>query len=293
MINVLRAEWQKMVGNRWTTGFLIWIFPVGALGMVGLMSLFALLTPSFRDNVSPLLWTDAFMVPWSFVNNLFGRVFLLGFTAVTFAGEYQWGTWKNIVPRQRRGLLIIAKFINLGVLILVAFGLMSLIFGFGYGILSRIADITYGPEVTGEIVREFFDDYAVQTTLAFVSVIIASIYAAFSALLMQSILGGIMVGMGVSVVEPLIFLINSWFARVFDSVFFLHLGRISPYYNIENVNSWVHSDQAVNWLEPAFQIFNEAAPVDSMGFSVLVLATWLVLGVGLVLYLFQRQDITT
>ncbi len=295
MVNVLRAEWLKMIGNKWTTGFLIWIFPVGAFGFVGIMSLLALLIPSFRNNVfmeSPL-WTSAFLGPWGFANNLFGRTFLLAFTAVTFAGEYQWGTWKNIVPRQRRGLLIMAKFINLGVLILIAFGLMSLILGFGQGLLTLIVDVPYGPEVTGQIVREFLSDYALQATLTFVSVIIASIYAALSAILMQSILGGIMVGVGISIVEPLIFGMTLLLARLFNNARFLHLGRISPFYNIENVNSWVRQDQAINWLDSSFQLFNETTPVDSMGFSVLVLATWLLVGVGLVLFLFQRQDITT
>ncbi|MCP5096962.1 MAG: ABC transporter permease subunit [Chloroflexi bacterium] len=293
MVNVIRAEWLKMVGNRWTTGFLIWIFPVGALGLVGGMSLMALLSPNVRDNITPLLWTNNFMVPWNFANNLFGRTFLLGFTAVTFAGEYQWGTWKNIVPRQQRSRLIVAKFINLVVLILIAFGLMSLIFGFGYGILSRIADVSYGPEVTSKVVREFLSNYALQATLTFISVIIASIYAALSALLMQSILGGVMVGIGVSVAEPLIIPGGMALARMFDRALFLHLGRFSPYYNIANVNSWVHNDQALNWLETSFQQFNQAAPVDSVSFSVLVLATWLLVGIGLVLILFQRQDITT
>ncbi len=289
MVSVLHAEWQKMVGNRWTTGFLIWIFPIGALGVVVLMSVFALLIPSFRDNVSvQSLWTESFLAPWSFANNLFGRIFLLGFTAVTFAGEYQWGTWKNIVPRQRRGLLIMAKFINVAVLILIAFGLMSLILGFGSGILALIADVSYGPEVTGEVMGEFLGDYALQATLAFVSVIIVSIYAALSAILMRSILGGLLVGIGISIVEPLILGANLWLARLFDSEFFLHLGRFSPFYNIENVNSWVRSDQAVSWLNP---FFDGNAPVDSMGFSLLVLAAWVGVGIGLVLYLFQRQDI--
>ncbi|KAA3664517.1 MAG: hypothetical protein DWQ04_05260 [Chloroflexi bacterium] len=293
MVNILHAEWQKMVGNRWITGFLIWIFPVGALGLVAGLSLSALFSPSFRNNISSELWTENFMVSWHFANDLFGRSFLLGFTAVTFAGEYQWGTWKNIVPRQRRGLLIIAKFINLCVLILVAFGLMSVIFGFGYGILSRIADVPYGPEVTNEVVREFLSDYALQAILTFISVMIASIYAALSALLMQSILGGVMVGIGVSVAEPLIIPSGLAFAHMFDKATFLHMGRFSPYYNIANVNSWVRSDQAITWLASSFQEFNQTAPVDSMRFSVLVLAIWLVVGIGLVLYLFQRQDITT
>jgi len=295
MINVFRAEWQKMVGNRWTTGFLIWVFPVGALGFVVIMSLLALLIPSFRNNLflDPPTWTDAFLGPWGFVNNLFGRSFLLGFTAVTFAGEYQWGTWKNIVPRQRRSLLIMAKFVNLGLLILIAFSLMSLIIGLGQGILSRIVDVTYGPEVTGDVVRKFLGDYALQATLAFISVIITSVFAALAALLMRSILGGIMVGVGISLVDPLIFGMNLGLARLFDSVIFLHLGRISPFYNIDNVNSWARNDHAVTWLEPSFQLFNIAAPVDGIGFSVLVLASWLLLGIGLVLILFQRQDITS
>lgn len=295
MGNVLRAEFLKMVGNRWVTGLLIWVFPMGALGFVGLMALLALLIPSFRANVffEPPLWTNAFLGPWGFANNLFGRIFLLGFTAVTFAGEYEWGTWKNIVPRQRRGQLIMAKFINLGVLILIAFGLMSLILGLGQGLLARIVDVPYGPEVTGEVLQEFLGDYALQATLAFSSVLIASIYAALSAMMMQSILGGILVGIGISIVEPLVFGMNLGLARLFDSVWFVHLGRISPFYNIENVNAWVRRGQAIDWLKPSFRLFDQPAPVDSMRFSVLVLAVWLALGIGLVLVLFQRQDITT
>ncbi len=292
MISVLRAEWQKMVGNRWTTGFLIWIFPVGSLALVAGLTLLALLSPRFRTNFTPLLWTDNFMVPWTFANNLFGRTFLLGFTAVTFAGEYQWSTWKNIVPRQRRSLLILAKFINLTVLILLAFGLMSLIFGFGYGLLTRIAGHTYGPDVTGEVLREFLSDYALLAVLTFISVIIASIYAALSAMLMRSILGGIMVGVGISIVEPLVIPLTMSMALMFNSSFFLHLGRFSPYYSIENVKSWLQLDQGLSWLEVPFQRFDTAVPIDSMSFSVAVLTGWLVVGIGLVLYLFQRQDIT-
>ncbi|MCP4422929.1 MAG: hypothetical protein GY803_00410 [Chloroflexi bacterium] len=293
MVNALRAEWLKITGNKWTTGFLIWIFPVGALGLVGFMSLFALLSPSFRGNVHPMLWTTTFATPWAFANNLFGRTFLLGFTAVTFAGEYQWGTWKNIVPRQRRSLLIAAKFINLSLLILVAFGLMSVIFGFGYGILSRIANVAYGPEPTDVVVREFLNDYALQAVLTFISVIIASIYAALAALLMKSILGGVMVGIGISVAEPLLTPAGLSLAQMFNNDIFEHLGRLSPYLNIANVNSWAQNNQGVAWLEPTVQLFNKTVSVNSLGFSVSVLAAWVVLGLGLVLYLFQRQDITT
>jgi len=194
---------------------------------------------------------------------------------------------------RRRQQVQAVRSINLSILILIAFGLMSIIFGLGYGILSRIADIPYGPEVTDDVVRKFLNDYTLQATLTFISVMIASIYAALSALLMQSILGGVMVGIGVSVAEPLIIPSGLSFAHMFDKALFLHMGRFSPYYNIANVNSWVRNDQAVNWLVSSFQEFNKTAPVDSIDFSVWVLVVWLVLGMGLVLVLFQRQDITT
>ncbi|MCP4357870.1 MAG: ABC transporter permease [Chloroflexi bacterium] len=293
MGNVLRAEWQKMTGNRWTIGLLIWVFPIGAFSLIASLSLMALLSTTARDNLYLQLWTEAFMMPWSFINNMFGQMFLLGFTAVTFAGEYQWGTWKNILPRQRRSQLIIAKFINIGVLILITFTLTSLIFGFGYGILSYIAGEPYGPEVTSQIVREFLGDYALEATLAFVSITITSVYAALAAILMRSILGGVMVGIGISLVDPLLFTMSLWLSRVLGSAFFLHLARISPFYNIENIKSWVRNDQAVNWMETSFEMFHEKAPVDSMGFSMLALASLVLLGIGLVLFLFQRQDITT
>ncbi|NHZ72795.1 MAG: hypothetical protein GWP17_06900 [Aquificales bacterium] len=293
MINILRAEWQKMTGNRWTIGLLLWVFPVGALALVAGMSLMALLNSATRENLYLMPWADAFLLSWSFVNNPFGLMFLLGFTAVTFAGEYQWGAWKNIVPRQQRSLLIMAKFINLAALILITFTLTSLIFGFGFGILARIADAPYWPDVSGEIVREFLGDYTLEVALAFISVMITAVYAALAAIVMRSILGGTMVGIGFSLIDPLVFGMIWWWAGLFDTVSLLHLGRISLFYNIGNVKSWIHDDQAVASLEPAFQMFNEAAPVDSMGFSLLILAIWLVGGIGLVLYLFQRQDITT
>lgn len=293
MVNLLHAEWQKMVGNRWTIGLLLWVFPVGALAFVVLMSLMALLNPATRENMVLVTWNEAFLLPWRFVNNPFGLMLLLGFTSVTFAGEYQWGTWKNIIPRQQRSRLIMAKFINLAALILITFTVTSIIFGIGFGVLARIADLPYLSGATSETTGEFFSVYAQEVSLAFISILIASVYAALAAIVMQSILGGTMVGIGISLIDPLIFGMIYWWATLFDMMFILHLGRIGLFYNIENVKSWMQDDQAVSLLEPAYQTFGEVAPVDSIGFSMLMLGVWLVAGIGLVLYLFQRQDITT
>ena len=69
-----------------------------------------------------------------------------------------------------------------------------------------------------------------------------------------------MVGVGISIVEPLVFPLTFSLAHMFDTVFFIHLGRFSPFYNIANVNSWVHSDEAIRWLDSPFQQFNTIPP---------------------------------
>jgi hypothetical protein len=44
--SLFRAEWIKIAGNRWVTSALIWIFPVGALAFVAVMSLILALGPA-------------------------------------------------------------------------------------------------------------------------------------------------------------------------------------------------------------------------------------------------------
>lgn len=293
MVNLLHAEWHKMVGNRWTIGLLLWVFPVGALAFVLGMSLMAFLNPVTRENMSLATWQEAFLLPWSFVNNPFGALLLLAFTSVTFAGEYQWGTWKNILPRQQRSRIIMAKFINLAALIFFTFMLTSLIFGVGFGLLATISGNSYAPGLTNEIAQNFLVQYTQETSLAFTSIIIASIYAALAAIVMRSILGGTLVGIGLALVDPLFFGMIGWWAQLFGTMALLHVGRISLFYNIGNIKSWIRTEQASTQLESAFQLFSETVPADSLGFSVLMLAIWLVGGIGLVLFLFQRQDITS
>src|SRR5512145_2997375 len=136
--DLFRAEWIKIAGNRWVTSALIWIFPVGALAFVAVMSLILALGPGMRDEdgtvqlgLDKAEWTERALEVWMIPNSLFGRLMILGFTAVVFAGEYQWQTWKNVVPRTRRVLLVLAKFLGVSVSALVAFALMSAIFAAG------------------------------------------------------------------------------------------------------------------------------------------------------------------
>jgi hypothetical protein len=90
LAKLFRAEVYKIIGNRWTTGFLVWIFPVGALGFLIVFNLILLISSGLRDAVvddGPQQWTSAMIGVWSFANNPLGRLFFLGFAAVLLAAS--------------------------------------------------------------------------------------------------------------------------------------------------------------------------------------------------------------
>lgn len=292
MWNLYRAELQKAVGNRWVIGFLLWIFPVGALGVILFVALLALVMDTQNMFVDPPLWTDTVISVWNLPTNTLVQMLLLGLTAVTFAGEYQWGTWKNIIPRHRRPALIGVKFLTLGTLVVFAFVLMSIIVGLGVGVLTRIAGVPYGPAVSTAVLRAFAGDYALQASLAFMAVLITAVYAAFAAMLMRSMVGGIIVGLGFVIVEPISAFLLMPLATLLEQDWLLHLVRFTPTYNVNNISAWVRTDAPTTLSQFFFEVRGLTPPVDSVAFSLAVLLAWLVVGIGLILLLFQRQDIT-
>lgn len=293
MLNLYRAELLKIIGNRWVTGLTLWIFPVGALGVVLLLAFLAGVMDDFAVQffLEPPRWTKTMIDVWRFPTNILGQMFLIGLTAVAFAGEYQWGTWKNIVPRHRRAALILVKFLALGTLVLVTFVLMSLILGLGYGLIAKISGVSYGPAVTKTVLADFAQDYGFQAFVTFLTVLITAVYAAFAAMLTRSILGGVLVGLGIVVVEPILSFLLAPLAFNFNWPFLLTLIRFTPTYNIGNVISWVSQDAPNATIAFYYEAQGLAPPADSLGFSLLVLTVWVVVGIGLILWLFQRQDI--
>lgn len=296
MRDLFRAEWLKIAGNRWVAGCMVWIFPLGALAFLLVAGVILLLSSTARQGFrqdEAALWTEQAIGVWSFPNNPLGRLILLGFTAVVFAGEYQWGTWKNIVPRNRRFSLVLVKFVALGVFVVLAFALMSVLWAAGWGVLTRIAGASYGPRITADVVRDFAGDYALAASLAFTSTIIAAGYAALAGMLTRSILGGVIVGFAVTFAENLsivVLLLIGWLLDIPKAVLAY---RFTPGYNLLNVASWI-SEKAPSVVRP-YESGTHAEIVlsDSLEFSVLVLAAWVV---GLILLtgmLFRRQDITS
>lgn len=294
MINLFRAEWVKIAGNRWVAGCLVWIFPVGALAFMIVVGVIMALSSTAREQFfdAPTQWTEQAVAVWNIPNNPLGRLVLLGFTAVVFAGEYQWQTWKNVVPRNRRSLLIVIKFLALGAFIVTAFVLMSILWTVGTGVLSRIAGMPYGPTLTGDVLADFAGDYALAVALAFTSTIIAAGYAALAGMLTRSILGGVLVGFAITFVENLLAPVLALIGLLLDIPRIVHLYRLTPGYNLLNVSSWINSDEAIEWT---IQVSDKAryTMTDSLAFSIFVLAAWVVGLVGLTIFLFRRQDIAS
>lgn len=295
MLNLYRAEVLKIVGNRWIVGFLLWIFPMGALGLVVLISLLAL----FFDDFGPTFfgpspqWTDLMINVWNFPTNILGQMFLIGLTAVTFAGEYQWGTWKNIIPRQHRMALIGVKFVALGTLVVLAFVMMSLIMGIGFGIAAILSGLPYGPALSMAVLRDFGGDYALQAFLAFITVLITAVYAALAAMFMRSILGGVLVGLGFVTIEPITAFVLMPVSLMMEWPWLLQIVRFTPSHNVSNIVSWVQHDGPDNVAATFYEMHGLIPPADTIGFSLTILAIWIMVGIGLILWLFERQDIAS
>ncbi|MDL1886034.1 transketolase family protein [Anaerolineae bacterium CFX8] len=123
--------------------------------------------------------------------------------------------------------------------------------------------------------------------------IIAAGYAALAGMLTRSILGGVIVGFAVTFAENLsivVLLLIGWLLDIPKAVLAY---RFTPGYNLLNVASWI-SEKAPSVVRP-YESGTHAEIVlsDSLEFSVLVLAAWVV---GLILLtglLFRRQDITS
>ena len=286
---LFRAEWRKIIGNRWATGCMIWIFPALAILVTILALLAAAFSSSFREGLSlaPALWTDMAISPWFIPNNPLGRGLLLGFTAVLFAGEYQWNTWKSIVPRSQRVPLILVKFFTVALFVVFAFTLMSILLTLGWGLVSLAAGAPYGPSFGSDVLADFAKDYGLQMLYAFVSTIIAAGIAALAAMLTRSILGSVITGIVITIGETMLALPLAILAWMLDMDSIMHIYRFLPSYNLLNLFVWLNGETPGGFEMPSGEMV-----FDSQLFNEAVLVCWVIGLIALTAYLFQRQDIT-
>ncbi len=294
MPDLFRAEWLKIAGNRWAAGLLIWIFPIGA-GIISLLAVgLVYVSDGFRLTIQadPGQWTDQVLTAIRLPSNILGRMLVITFAVVIFAGEYQWRTWKNIVSRRRRAELVLAKFATFAVFVLTAFILMAVIWGLGRGLVVSAAGGHYGPDLAIPVLTDFAREFGLELVLVFTAVLIAAGQAALIAMVFRSILGGILTALAFTLAEPLLFGALLLASLTLKRPYLVRLYRAVPYYHIENVSSWVRLGlpgdvfAGFSGLDPALRF------TDSLGASIAALLGWAVGLVVLITWLFRRQDIT-
>jgi ABC-type transport system involved in multi-copper enzyme maturation permease subunit len=296
MLSLYRAEWRKVFANFKLTSFLVWIIPVGYFAFESVMIILSLFSGTMQAGVEYFGsgdWTADSLTAWNmlifFPTNLFGRMLPLAFMAVVFAGEYQWRTLKNIVPRTQRWKIILAKMAALVSLVMLSILLTALIASVGPVTGHRIHDLPYGPTLSAQVLGDFLLETARTAVIALLSLLIIVGYAAIAAILTRSILGGLLVSFGFAVLDAISLGLLLWLRGIFDKPDLINLYQFTPTYNLSNLHSWLCHGEA--------QLFITAgsAPLTaepSFWISSLVLGIWIVGLIGLSIWLFQRQEIT-
>ncbi|MEJ2013012.1 MAG: hypothetical protein P8X64_12420 [Anaerolineales bacterium] len=296
MLDLYRAEWRKALANYRTTSFLVWIIPVGVFAFYLVLIILSMFEQTFEAGVVYFGtgdWTADSLNSWNmiieFPSNVFTRLLPLAFIAVVIAGEYGWRTWKNTTPRAERWKLLLAKLAALVSLVMFALVLTALISAVAPAAGHRIHGLEYGPGFSAAILGPFLLDTARTALITLLALVILAGYAAISSLVTRSILGGLLAGFGISMLDslalPLLGLIGSLIHRP-------ELVRLYPYapsYNLSNLQSWLLHGHAVE----TFTI-GVSMPTSGWDFwgSALILALWICALTGLAVLIFQHQDLT-
>ncbi len=290
MINLIRAEFQKIIENRMLTSFTLWVWPVGNLAFFLAIILSSMVTPRETPIFPVSPWDKTMLSAWltltNFPFNVTMRLFVVAFMAIFIAGEYEWQTWKNIVPHRRRALIMAAKFFVLSGMMVLSIAITSLIMGVGMGVYASVSGQECGPVITGQVLGDFLLVYLFEAVVACGTVLLMAGFCALASLLTRTIVGGLLLGLGLSIIESVSGFLLSFVAFVFDKPWISNLFAYMPTYNIDNIRSWYHFGSA--W-HPAYIPGFGSEP--TLVASIILLALWIIGLMALSIIVFQHQDL--
>lgn len=295
MRSALGAEWRKLLGHTKAFSFLVLIFPVGALVITLAIDILpGLLIPDVREfnAARARTWTDDLVMVWTLLAGFPGGTFLqmpfIAFIAVAFAGEYQWGTWKNILPGQSRTVLVLAKFIVLITLILLALLATSLILTGGNWLSSILFHSSYGPPLAEVDFATYLPEYFAQILVTFASLVISAATAALIAMYSRSVMASVLLTVGVGILEFASVLLLLLVGNILGRPNLVNIFVATPSYNLENIRSWILEGVGSNvGGMPGF------TAVQPLPVSILIVVGWLVGLLVATAVLFNRQDINS
>lgn len=293
MSELLRSEWMKATRNTVLISFLVWVLPIGIVASFAIFTITGLFSETMRTAIEAFSsgsWTSDVLMIWStvttFPTNVLPRMIPLAFIAVGFAGEYQWGTWKNIIPRTRRISLILSKFIVLVSIIVITLLISSVLLGLVETIAHSVGELPYGPLWSAEVLKDFVPDYAEAFLIGLIAVAILGGYGAFAGIITRSILGALLLSFFFSVLDAMSFGGLLFLGSILGKPNLINLYLFTPSYNIDNLRSWFDSGSAF-LPGPGFT----ASP--GIWISLAILLAWIFVLVGSSILLFKKQDITS
>ncbi len=291
MIELFRAEWMKINGNRFMASFTVWLFPVGVTTFLLLALIPAFASEQFRAQVNnaPPTWSMQTLLPWTVINSIITRMILVAFAADIFAGEYQRSMWKNLLPRRRRTTYILIKFFTMSFMLLIAFLATCLLAGVISGLVVKVTGAPYNLTAPNETLGDFANSFALQAFVAITSGLISACFASLGAILTRSILGAVGFGAACTLGEQAILLVLIMLGGILNTPGIVRLYQYTPGYNLSNISSWATSGTAFTLMGSVSQYLDPMPAATSF----IILAIWVVGLIGLTVWLFRRQDIMT
>ncbi|MDX1436208.1 MAG: hypothetical protein R3335_05325 [Anaerolineales bacterium] len=292
MLNLMRAEWDKQFKNYKLTAFLVWIFPIGTFATLALGLIVSLVLGEQVQGLAfgPGDWRNDLLGAWGIITafpvNIMARLLPLAFMAVVFAGEYEWGTWKNLVPRSRRPSLVLVKLVIATLMVMISLTIMSALLGLGSWGTHMISGEPLGPGLSKQVLMEFLGEYGREVSLALASLLILGGVAAIGAFLTRSILGALLVSFGFSLLDLIGLGLLGLLAFMFKAPDLINLLSITPNYSLDNIRSWLIMGEASRGFHPSFTV------EPGLAFSVVCLLAWLIGVVGVAVWIFKKQDIS-
>ena len=212
----------------------------------------------------------------------FGRYLVAAFTAVAFAGEYGWNTWKLVVPHRARWALMAAKYATVVGLIYIALALTGVL----TVVLGYLGSMVTGDRVPeGITMQALLQAHGRGALLMLAPVLLTVAYTSLASVLTRSTIAALIIAVVIGTAEEVFTKFAPLLAlQARDLVLFLY--HVLPGHHLMNLGAWVVEGKAAS--RPFLDNTIVSLP---WGTSLAALITWIGGLTALTVGLFQRQDL--
>jgi ABC-2 type transport system permease protein len=281
MLDAVRAEALKMRRHR-ATWLMVWVYPIVITLLVIAFLIHGLIAaaPDGPATAQPAAaWVHDSALIWKAPASSFGRFLIAGFTALVFAGEYGWNTWKLVIPARARWQLIAAKWA-----VVFGFTLLAVIAADAIGLIGDwLTSLQDGSMPAGVTIGAIVLAHAAACGHALLPIAYTIAFAALFAILTRSILAALILSIAMIVVEGLLPLL-ALFAYAHAPALTLALVKGLPLYHLSNLMDWSNGSGLMLPLGPTIvQV--------AWGTSLAVVLAWIAAAGAGTMLSFMRQDL--